>query len=96
MPDEMAAYVMLTRPVGGQVAREDRSVCDGVGQADRRAGVDIGTLWRPTGILAADPSGSHLLVLGFGNENTTVLDIATHRVSALHVRYPYPPFAAAW
>jgi hypothetical protein len=35
-------------------------------------------------------------VLGFGNENTTVLDIATRRLSALHVRYSYPPFAATW
>ncbi len=48
------------------------------------------------GYLVPDPSGRHLLVLGFGNDNTAVLDIATHRLSVLHVRYRYPPLGATW
>ena len=42
------------------------------------------------------PSGRHLLVLDFANRNTAVLDIATHRLSVLHVHYRYPPLGAAW
>jgi hypothetical protein len=48
------------------------------------------------GYLVADPSGRHLLVLGFGKTNTAVLDIATHRLSVLHVHYRYPPLGAGW
>jgi len=48
------------------------------------------------GYLVPDPSGRHLLVLGFGNRNTAVLDIATHRLSVLQVHYPYPPLGAGW
>jgi hypothetical protein len=48
------------------------------------------------GYLVADPSGRHLVVLGFGNTNTAVLDIATHRLSVLHVHYGYPPLGATW
>jgi hypothetical protein len=48
------------------------------------------------GNLLPDPSGRHLLVLGFGNTNTAVLDIATHRLSVLHVPYRNPPLGAAW
>ena len=49
-----------------------------------------------SGYLVPDPSGSHLLVLGFGNSNTAVLDIASRRLTVLHTRYGYPPFSAAW
>jgi hypothetical protein len=48
------------------------------------------------GFLMPDPSGRHLLVLGFGAGNTDVLDVATHRLSAVPVRYRYPPLGAAW
>jgi len=48
------------------------------------------------GYLVPDPSGRHLLVLGFGNSNTAVLDIATHRLSVLHVHYRNPPLGATW
>jgi hypothetical protein len=48
------------------------------------------------GYLIPDQSGRHLLVMGFGSGNTDVLDIATHRLSSLPVRYPYPPLGAAW
>jgi hypothetical protein len=48
------------------------------------------------GYLLPDPSGWHLLVLGYGNDNTAVLDIATNRLTVLHVHYPYPPLGAAW
>ncbi|HEX9518526.1 MAG TPA: hypothetical protein VF940_20395 [Streptosporangiaceae bacterium] len=48
------------------------------------------------GYLVPDPSGRHLLVPGFANRNTAVLDIATHRLSVLHVHYRYPPLGAAW
>ena len=136
LPDEMAAYVMLTRPVGGPVAGRYHLVlnplgADGViaaalspngrvtflltarsrgGQWHERIGAyatasgKLITVLASTsahsveasGYLVADPSGRHLLVLGFGNENTSVLDIATHRLSALHVHYAYPPLAATW
>ena len=48
------------------------------------------------GYLVPDPSGSHLLVLGFGHSNTAVLDIASDRLTVLHGRYDYPPFSATW
>lgn len=48
------------------------------------------------GYLVPDPSGRHLLVAGFGDGNTAVLDIATRKISALHVRYRYPPDSAIW
>jgi hypothetical protein len=48
------------------------------------------------GYLIPDPSDGHLLVLGFGNTNTAVLDVATHRLSVLHVNYSNPPLGAAW
>jgi len=48
------------------------------------------------GNLLPDPSGRHLLVVGFSNTNTAVLDIATHRLSVLHVPYSNPPLGAAW
>ena len=48
------------------------------------------------GFMMPDPSGGHLLVLGFGADNTAVLNIATHRLSTVPVRYTYPPLGAAW
>jgi hypothetical protein len=45
------------------------------------------------GNLLPDPSGRHLLVVGFSNTNTAVLDIAKHRLSVLHVPLSQP---AAW
>lgn len=48
------------------------------------------------GYLEPDPSGAHLLVLGFGTGNTAMLDIASHRMSVLHVRYRYPPLDTTW
>jgi hypothetical protein len=48
------------------------------------------------GYLVPDPSGGHLLVVGFGKTNTAVLDIATHRLSILHVQYRNPPLGAGW
>jgi hypothetical protein len=48
------------------------------------------------GYLASDPSGRHLLLLGFGNHNTAVLDVATHRLSVVPVHYRYPSSGAGW
>lgn len=48
------------------------------------------------GYLLPDASGRHLLVAGFGAYNTAVLDVATHKLSVLRVRYPYPPLGATW
>jgi hypothetical protein len=48
------------------------------------------------GYLVPDPSGRHLLVLGFGARNTALLDIATHRLTVPHVQYRCPPFGAVW
>jgi hypothetical protein len=48
------------------------------------------------GYLVPDPSGSHLLVLGFGHYNTAVLDIASRRLAVLHTHYRSPPLGATW
>jgi hypothetical protein len=48
------------------------------------------------GYLVPDPSGAHLLVLGFGHDNTAVLTISSQRLTVLDTRYGYPPFSAAW
>jgi len=48
------------------------------------------------GYLMPDASGRYLLLLGFGGDNTAVLDVATHHLTVVPVRYPYPPLGAAW
>jgi hypothetical protein len=95
-PNGRVTFVMTARRYGGQWHEMIGAYATTTGKLITvLASVAVDSLFGD-GYLVPDPSGRHLLVLGFGNRNTAVLDIATHRLSALHVHYRYPPLGAAW
>jgi hypothetical protein len=52
--------------------------------------------WNGGPAMIMDPSGRYLLLLGLGDGNTQVLDIATGSLRTVPARYAYPPNYAAW
>jgi len=94
--DGRKTFVMTARQYGGRWHEMIGTYATGTGKLITvLASASMQTL-TADGYLVLDPSGAHLLVLGFGNRNTAVLNIATHRLSVLHVHYRYPPLGAAW
>jgi hypothetical protein len=96
-PNGRVTFVMTARNYGGRRWHET------IGAYSTKTGKLITVLASASarylngdGYLLPDPSGRHLLVLGFGTDNTAVLDVATHRLTALHVHYRYPPLGATW
>jgi hypothetical protein len=95
-PDGRVTFVMTASRYGGRWREVIGAYATATGKLIKVLATASAKYVNGDGYLLPDPSGRHLLVLGFGSDNTAVLDLATHRLAVLPVRYRDPPLGAAW
>ncbi len=95
-PDGRVAFVLTARRYGGRWHEMIGAYATATGKLLSVLASSSARYLDGDGYLIPDPSGRHLLVLGFGAGNTAVLDVATHRMTVLPARHRYPPLGAAW
>ena len=95
-PNGRVTFVMTARSYGGRWHEMIGAYSTKMGKLITLLASASAKSIEADGYLVPDPSGRHLLVLGFGNTNTAILDIATRRLIALHTRYRNPPLGAGW
>jgi hypothetical protein len=95
-PNGQVTFVMTARSHGGIWHETIGAYSTKTGKLIRVLASTSANSVEAGGYLIPDPSGSHLLVLGFGHDNIAILDIATHRLTVPHAQSGYPPLGAAW
>ena len=95
-PNGMVTFAMTARSYGGRWHEMIGAYATKTGKLLTVLASTSARALDGNGYLEPDPSGAHMLVLGFGAGNTAMLHIASHRLSVLHVRYRYPPLDATW
>jgi hypothetical protein len=95
-PNGRVTFVMTARSQGGSWHERIGAYSTKTGKLIKVLASTSANSIEGNGYLVPDPSGSHLLVFGFGNHNTAMLDIATHRLTVPHTQPGYSPFGAAW
>lgn len=95
-PNGQVTFVLTARSYGGRWHEMIGAYATATGKLITVLASASARYLNGDGYFLPDPSGRHLLVMGFGNDNTAVLDVATHRLSILHVHYRNPPLGATW
>jgi hypothetical protein len=95
-PNGQVTFVMTARSYGGRWHEQIAAYATATGKLITVLASASARYLSGDGYLVPDPSGSHLLVLGFGTSNTAMLDISTHQLTIPHIHYRNPPLGAAW
>jgi hypothetical protein len=95
-PNGQVTFVMTARSFGGSWHERIGAYSTKTGKLIKVLASTSATSVEGDGCLVPDQSGTHLLLLGFGNYNTAMLDIATHKLTVPRTQPGYPPFGAAW